>query len=136
MKPMLMGCCMLAMCGSGCTGAELFGIDRNVETKLTITSGVYGQTTSQDDVGDHAPEYKSMQVNVFSSSSDEAPLATATSDEVGFYEIALLPGDYSMCTVFGRCRDFRADQGQCVRLDYEYSVGPGWTTSEVIDCPH
>ncbi len=135
MKQMLIGCCLLALCGSGCTSAGASGVDRNVEMRLTISSGVYGQTTSQDDVGDHAPEFNSMEMSVFQSESGDAPIAKAKSDEVGFYEVALQPGDYSICTSFARCSTFRVEQDQCVRLDYEFSAAIGWATAETSPCP-
>lgn len=109
-------------------------VDRHVEGRLTISNGVYGQTTSQDDVGDNPVEYHPMTLYV-SSQGDSEHLATVTSDEVGFYEIPLSPGKYSICVSFGRCSDFELADQQCVRLDYEFSVGPGWSMVKTIPCP-
>ena len=117
-------------CASDNAAAE---IDRRVEDRLTISTGVYGQTTAQDDVGNDPVEYNPMTLSV-SARGDSTPLAEVTSDDNGFYEIPLSPGNYSICTSFGRCTDFEVGEGQCVRLDYEFSVGPGWATAETIPC--
>ena len=129
------GCALLllAMSGIGCDD-DSPNIDRDVEKRLTIATGVYGQTTSQDDVGDHPVQYNRMDLSVFATDGDTA-LETVPSDDVGFYEIPLPPGDYSICTSFQRCADFRVQSGQCVRLDYEYGVGPGWAPATAIACP-
>ncbi|AEI68721.1 putative lipoprotein [Corallococcus macrosporus] len=57
----------------------------------------------------------------------ESDVGSVTSNEEGFYEFALEPGDYRICTTFERCTDFTVGTGEAVRLDYEFSVGPGWS---------
>jgi len=79
--------------------------------------------------------YMQMALSVSAAVAD-SPLATATSDGVGFYEFPLTPGDYSLCTSFRRCTALHVETGQCVRLDYEFSVGPGWSAPVVTVCPH
>jgi hypothetical protein len=101
------------------------GVDRNVESKVTITTGVYGQTTEVDDVGTHpSPTYHTMQIEL--QHPDSAPVASATSGEQGFYELAAEPADYRICTTFGRCLAITVVAGQRLRCDYEFSIGPGW----------
>jgi len=128
---MIAGCITLAL---ACGEANI-SVDRQVEDHLTIASGVYGQTTSVDDVGDHSPQYYPMTLSVFNSSDHNAVLASARSDERGFYQIQLSPGDYAICTSFDRCTSFLVSDGQCIRLDYEFSVGPGWSAARAIPCP-
>ena len=134
MSQSLLWCCFLVPWLVACTNNHEIGIDRDVENRLTISSGVYGQTTAQDDVGVNPVEYNRMTLSV-SSQGDSAHLAEVTSDDIGFYEIPLSVGSYAICTSFGRCADFEVVVGQCVRLDYEFSVGPGWETAKPISCP-
>ncbi|AKQ68405.1 hypothetical protein A176_005317 [Myxococcus hansupus] len=54
-------------------------------------------------------------------------MGSVTSTREGFYEVALEPGRYRICTTFERCTEFVVEEGQLVRLDYEFSVGPGWS---------
>jgi len=128
-------CCLFAVGVSACASASAGGIDRHVEDRVTLSTGVYGQTTSQDDIGDSPVKYKQMMLSV-SAGAGDPPLATQTSDGVGFYEFPLTPGDYSLCTSFGRCTALHVETGQCVRLDYEFSEGPGWSAPVVGVCPH
>ena len=128
---MFAGCVTFALtaCGEANTS-----IDRQVESQLTIASGVYGQTTSVDDVGSNSPQYFPMTLSVFNSEDHNAALANARSDERGFYEIQLSPGEYTICTSFDRCTPLPVSDGQCIRLDYEFSVGPGWSAPRVRSC--
>ena len=116
----------------GCGGAP--SIDRQVETRLTITSGVYGQTTSVDDVGPSSPEYFPMTLSVFNSQDQDIALASARSDEVGFYQIQLSPDNYTICTSFDRCTALLVLTGQCTRLDYEFSDRLGWSAPRSCTC--
>jgi hypothetical protein len=118
---------------SSATGAP--EIDRAVERRLTIAQGLYGQTTSQDDIGVNPARYFPMPLDIFSPKGDGPALVTAKSDSRGFYEIALEPGAYRACTSFKRCTRFTIERGKCVRLDYEFSVGPGWSSAKAIPCP-
>jgi hypothetical protein len=118
--------------------AEIDGdvIDRKVEDRLTLSGGIYGQTTAQDDVGAYNPvEYLSMSIGVFAHFGKGSALTTVQSDEVGFYQIPLAPGAYSLCTSFKRCTKVRVKAGECTRLDYEFSLSIGWSRPKVIACP-
>jgi hypothetical protein len=116
------------------------GIDRDVEARLTISQGVYGQTTLWDDVDNprNPPvEYFPMDISV--SHADEAgpAIAAVKSDEVGFYEIYLDPGAYKLCTSSDHCTQFRLDSGDCARLDYEYDSSMhtnGWAEAKTTPC--
>ena len=55
------------------------------------------------------------------------PEATTVSDAVGFYELTLPAGRHWICTGFRRCTDQRLTTGTR-RLDYSFSLGPGWPT--------
>jgi hypothetical protein len=110
-------------------------IDREVEGDLTIAQGLYGQTTSQSDMGhDNPVRYFPMTVSVFTAKGDGKELATARSDARGFYEIPLEPGAYRACTSFKRCTRFKVKPGQCVRLDYSFSIALGWSLEKTLPC--
>ncbi|WP_255207681.1 MULTISPECIES: carboxypeptidase regulatory-like domain-containing protein [unclassified Myxococcus] len=57
----------------------------------------------------------------------DTDVASVTSNEDGFFEAELALGDYRICTTFERCTDFSVGSNEVVRLDYEMSLGPGWS---------
>src|SRR5690242_14916685 len=76
---------------------------------VTIDQGVFGSTTTYDDVGDGEAEPWEADLSVYDADpgpdAGSAPAATlvgsAHSDE-GFFEIRLDPGNYVLCTSFRR----------------------------------
>lgn len=102
--------------------------DLDPEEAVTISQGVYGMTTYVDDVcaSRCEREPRSMTLTI-KALPQEADVASVTSSKDGFYESALALGDYRICTAFGRCTDFSVGTDEAVRLDYELSVGPGWS---------
>lgn len=131
MKPLIATTmAVLAIALTGCGGKSAKGIDRQVEELLTIRRGLYGQVTSLDDIGEHLPEYlQRFGIDVFQVPGGTelgSPVAHTASAERGFYEIELPPSDYVVCSSFRRC--VRVALGdELRRLDYEFSVGPGWS---------
>lgn len=94
-------------------------VDEDVEDRLTITQGVYGQTTLRDDVGDNPREAIEMTLTVSAGTLDaNTKLGDVTSGDQGFYEYPLDAGDYVICTSFQRCTTFSVAAAQRVRLDY------------------
>ncbi|WP_426749677.1 carboxypeptidase regulatory-like domain-containing protein [Myxococcus sp. Y35] len=85
-------------------------------------------TTYVDDVcsGKCESEPRSMTL-LIRALPGETEVASVTSNGDGFYEAALEPGSYRICTSFERCTDFSVGAGEVVRRDYEMSVGPGWS---------
>lgn len=112
---------VMAVGGSACG-------DSNPLDALSIAQGVYGLTTYADDVCtwecDTGPMSMTFSLRALPGETD---VASVRSSREGFYEVALEPGSYRICTTFERCRDFTVEEGQLVRLDYEFSVGPGWS---------
>ncbi len=102
--------------------------DVDPDEAVTISQGVYGMTSYVNDVcsSECEREPRSMTLLVKSLPQD-MDVASVTSNKDGFYEAALVPGDYRICTTFGRCTDFSVGIDELVRLDYEMSVGPGWS---------
>jgi hypothetical protein len=100
----------------------------------SVTRGVYGCITSVDDVGD--PEVRvqpDFGVEIFLEKPPATPddglaaYSEAESDPVGFFEIELAAGDYWICTRFRRCVELVVPESGSVRMDYELSLGPGWS---------
>ncbi|GHG70631.1 hypothetical protein [Comamonas sp. JC664] len=112
---------LIALGGSACG-------DANTLDALSISQGVYGLTTYAEDVCtgkcDAGPKSMTFSLRALPGETD---VGTVTSSREGFYEVALEPGGYRICTTFERCTDFTVEAGQLVRLDYESSVGPGWS---------
>ncbi len=125
--------CLVISCSSdSSSNEEPMSVD--TELSISIAQGVYGLTTSYDDVGDNPIEiYSGFNIDVFYEkpssdlNEDVVPLASAESDDNGFYEIALQSGEYCVCTTFRRCLNVSIQENEALRLDYEYSVGPGWS---------
>lgn len=120
----------LAACGRD----DHHGIDRHVEDLVTIDHGVYGQATYVDDVGDPAAATSYLPgfgIEVYplplSVTLGAAVATTASRADRGFYQLELGPGDYVVCTQFHRCVAITLADGARTRLDYEMSVGPGWS---------
>lgn len=120
-------------CGGGAdrkAGAVADGIDGRVEDLVTIRKGLYGQVTSVDDVGEPQPEYlPGFGIDVFpvpDGTELGSPIAHAASVSRGFYEIELSPSEYVVCSSFRRCVRLALGD-ELHRLDYEFSVGPGWS---------
>ncbi len=77
-----------------------------------------------------------MVLTLFSLEPARVEAATAESDtgREGFYQCGLPTGPHEICTSFGGCRTFEVGERQCVRLDYEFSVGPGWSRPTTRSC--
>jgi len=136
---LVLGLAMALGCGSG--QPELPHADKLV----TIQQGVYGITTSQDDVGDNPVlpmgdfailvygDAPPLSVGPNGAPIVPPPLAETRSDESGFYQLELDAGRYVFCTSFLRCVWLDVPAGRPVRLDYEYSVGSGWSQGEPVE---
>jgi hypothetical protein len=97
------------------------GLDRNIEGKVTIQQGVYGQLIQgcdtsgcqdQPDSGEHVVVYAASQSSAF---------ASADSDGDGVYQIELAAGDYTLCTY--SCTPISVPGQSTVR--YDWTSGPG-----------
>ncbi len=121
----------LALLALVACGSERKTVDRHVEDLVTIAHGLYGQIITVNDVGNTDEAYQpGFTVDVYALPSGVAlgpVLATATSGDRGFWELGLDAGDYVVCTAFQRCVAVTLASGELLRLDYELSVGPGWS---------
>jgi len=105
-----------------------------LERMPSMSSGIYGCVTSTDDVGtDLKPQvFPDFTVEVFAEQPPPTPedgllpLASAKSDALGFYQLRLDPGSYSLCTTFRRCTAIDVVADVPLRKNYDFSVGPGW----------
>jgi hypothetical protein len=116
----------------------------DAESLVTIQQGVYGITTSQDDVGSDNPVLPMSGFSILvydhvpSLTFDqdyrpvETPLVETRSDEIGFYQLELGAGRYVFCSSFLRCVWLDVPANARVRLDYCFSAGPGWSQGEPV----
>jgi hypothetical protein len=132
---------VIAATGCGSSQPALPDADKLV----TIEQGVYGITTSQNDVGSDNPvlpiggfsilvyDYvPPLSLDPSSPPVVPPPLAETRSDQSGFYQLALDAGRYVFCTSFLRCVWLDVPANQPTRLDYYFSVGPGWSQGEPV----
>lgn len=115
---------------AGCGGS----VDRNIEGRVTLSQGVYGQTIDYNDVAPGSFEYMSEKLRVFAAPrGDSAAIAETTSDDRGFYEIQLETGDFEICINADRtCHAFTIAEQARIRLDYQ-SFEPGWWEGQIPD---
>jgi hypothetical protein len=127
---------ILLLVAAAACGVRTERIDRYVEDLVTIQHGLYGQVTEVDDVGNEeetAPRYlPGFAVDAF-----EVPLGAELGSPVAstssrlpraFYELSLPAGDHVVCSSFKRCVVITLGAGELMRLDYEFSFGPGWSS--------
>lgn len=104
-----------------------------VEQQVSIDQGIYGLITTYDDVGSYNPilVLPGFTVNVFyekpSSGEEAIPLLSTESDSRGIYQIPLQSDEYCVCTAFRRCTSITVSENKTLRLDYDFSNGPGWS---------
>jgi hypothetical protein len=103
------------------------------ERSATIETGVFGCTTSTNDVGDVTTQVlPNFEVQIFvempppTPDDGLTPARKTRSDESGFYQIELSPGIYWICTTFRRCGELTIPAGKPVEKDYDFGPGPGW----------
>jgi hypothetical protein len=102
----------------------------------SIATGFAGCVSSEDDVGNPPPPPSvkpgfGVDVFVTQPSTDlndgARPEFTTQTGADGFYEITVTPGHYWVCTTFRRCIEQDVQPMTVRRLDYAFSVGPGWS---------
>ncbi len=106
------------------------GVDVCREKSASISTGVAGCVTERDDsTASPATIKANFGVRVFDVEPNDstAPLASTKSDAHGFYELALTPGHYWLCTDFLRCTQQDVQASAVNRVNYEFSAGPGWS---------
>jgi hypothetical protein len=106
---------LLALAVCGC------GLDRNIDGKVTIEQGVYGQLVSGCDSSGCQDQPASGEHVVVYAASQSATFASADADGDGFYQIALPAGDYTLCTY--SCTEISVPDRSTVR--YDWTSGPG-----------
>jgi hypothetical protein len=97
------------------------GLDRNIEGKVTIQQGVYGQLVRGCDTSGCQDQADSDEHVVVYAASESSAFATADSDGDGVYQIDLPPGDYTLCTY--SCTPINVPGQTVVR--YDWTSGPG-----------
>jgi hypothetical protein len=92
----------------------------DADEQVTIQQGVYGLTVSGCDVGNcEDSPYQHAPITI--TPSDGAAPMHLESDDGGFFEQPLEPGDYELCV--HSCTTITIVEGSRVRRDFE--AGPG-----------
>ncbi len=120
MKLKLLVLCLV----SGC------GVDVCRQKSATVTTGIAGCVTEQDDSGASVATVKTdfgVQVFDVEPNDSTSAIASTKSDAHGFYEVALTPGHYWLCTDFRRCTQQDVQANTVNRVNYEFSAAPGWS---------
>jgi len=129
----LLGMAVFMVAGCGRSGDDIATCKARAPTHQ---EGVYGCITQSSDVGSPPPPpspLAAFHVEIFQSqpppTPDDglAPLIQTISDPVGYYEIDLSAGNYSICTAFRRCSELVVPAGARLALDYDFGLGPGWS---------
>jgi hypothetical protein len=81
---------VLAVCGCG--------LDRNIDGKVTIDQGVYGQLVQSCDAADCQDQPATGEHVVVYAASQSQAYASTDTDGDGFYQIMLPAGNYTLCT--------------------------------------
>jgi hypothetical protein len=124
---------MLALLGTACSPDAS---EKCASRDPAFRSGIAGCATSHNDIGDPPPEGELLPdfpIDVFTTQPSHDPEDGAKpdfhaeTDAIGYYEIALDAGHYVICTSFRRCTELDLDGKNVHRLDYDFSVGPGWS---------
>ena len=106
---------LFALLVAGC------GLDRNIEGKVTISQGVYGQLVEGCDTSGCQDQPASGEHVVVYAASESTTFASADSDDDGVYQIELPGGDYTLCTY--SCTPISVPESSLVR--YDWTSGPG-----------
>ena len=132
---------VLAFAASACGSSDKV-VDRNVEKRLTITQGLYGQATAYTAGASEEPlvYIPGEELIVFPGNqpvtADSVVLASTKSDDHGFFQIQLDAGTYFLCTSFRRCVNPSVRAGECVRYDFDYGDAEAWSyVRTLVPCP-
>ncbi len=120
MKSLALAALLLA---TSCTSAATV-VSRDVEDRVTVTHGLYGQAVAWGDGGEgDGPFALSTNLDVSADASSSVLLAT---DPVGFFQLALDAGTYQICTAWQDCHEFAVPASGVIRIDYQFGVDTGW----------
>ena len=104
---------------AACTTTDLIDPDAVV----TIEQGLYGLTISGCDTsGCETSAYEHAPITLTAAGAT-TPLVTTTSDDDGFFQLAVAPGSYALCV--HSCIDITVGAGERVRIDFESGPGGG-----------
>lgn len=145
---LLMGCFVASTaCGIGDPAED--PLDPCVADRVTVEHGVYGQLLNGCDTEDCTASYAvGLEVRIYDGDptpadgpqdqgsydggTDLVPIARTTSSDRGFYEVALEPGSYFLCT--NSCTELTVPEAPGVtRIDW--ASGPGGGNWWVAECP-
>ena len=109
-----------------------------LESKLTISAGVYGRVTYQTDVAPrkNGPEPVEGQLILVTAASDHSLVAMTNSDSDGIFQVELDRAKYELCYSSGEvsCTSFETELAHRVHIDLHTGLGTYWTIEESSDC--
>lgn len=97
------------------------GLDRNIESKVTIKQGVYGLLVEGCQASGCQDQPAANHPVIIYTAGQSGTYATETSDVDGVYQIDLPVGDYTLCT--SACTPISIPTESKVR--YDWTSGPG-----------
>lgn len=99
------------------------GLDRNIESEVQITHGVYGQLVHACDVATCQDQpLAGVEVSAIIPGA-RAPIATNTSNADGVYQLGVISGDYFVCTP-SSCTPAAIYVPEHDRVRYDWLSGP------------
>lgn len=101
----------------------------DIEDRVTIAHGVYGQTLSVPaDKGAGTLYWSGLYVYVLPDATDDEPYYAVRSGTEGLYQMSLDEGTYTLCTEQGDCTAIAIAPDARLRVDYWGGAGMGWKT--------
>jgi hypothetical protein len=111
-------------------------IDPDVEDRVTIQQGLYGQGASFDDTSSDSSYLKNLKISIYTALGSDADDVTFTDDH-GFYQFARAAGDFVICAdtnSFLICSKGVIRSG-LQRADLEWDLGRFWYCRNDTRCP-
>lgn len=113
--------------GVGSCGSAVV-VSRDVEDRVTIADGVYGQAVIFDDSGDVTGPFALTKIELDVTDTNTSASISVVTDDVGFYQLELAPGSYQICTTWLECSvpPFTVPADGVVRIDYDGGAPERW----------
>jgi hypothetical protein len=112
---------------TACDTGSAVVVSRDIDGRVDIGHGVYGQTVIWGGDNEDDGPFALGKVELAVTAVNAGGSAKVTTDDVGFYELALDTGTYDMCTSWLECRRFDVPASGVIRFDYDGSQ-TGWHT--------
>lgn len=105
------------------------GVDRNIESDITIDRGVYGLLVKGCDTSGCVDQADGNEQVMILAPGQVGPAQTVTSDASGVYQIDLPPNTYQLCIY--SCTQVTVPPSGTVRADWTSGPGGGnWDVTQ------